>query len=144
MKKISIASLLCAALMSFTCSKTPNGDEPNGGNGNEPGNEPGTETTIKSVTLSSDRNVIKCDGTDGATFSLVADDGTVITEGIEFFDNNMNAVTLKNGKFTAEKAGEYTFWAAYKTFNSNQITIKAINADIPAPAADPNRQKQAL
>lgn len=137
MKKISIASLLCVALMSFTCSKTPNGDEPNGGTGNEPGNEPGTETTIESVTLSSDRNVIKCDGTDGATFSLVADDGTVITEGIEFFDNNMNAVTLKNGKFTAEKAGEYTFWAAYKTFNSNQITIKAINADIPAPAADP-------
>lgn len=137
MKKISIASLLCAALMSFTCSKTPNGDEPNGGTGNEPGNEPGTETTIESVTLSSDRNVIKCDGTDGATFSLVANDGTVITEGIEFFDNNMNAVTLKNGKFTAEKAGEYTFWAAYKTFNSNQITIKAINADIPAPAADP-------
>lgn len=121
MKKIlTIASLLCAAVMCFSCGETPGG-----------------ETTINNVTLSSDRNVIKCDGSDGATFSLVADDGTVITEGIEFFDANMNAVTLKNGKFIADEAGEYTIWAAYKTFNSNQITIKAINADIPAPAADP-------
>ena len=134
-KTLSIASLLCLAMMSFTCSKTPNGDDPNGGTGNGPEN--GTETTIEEVTLSSDRNVIKCDGTDAATFSLIGNDGTVITEGIEFFDNNMNAVTLKNGKFTADKAGEYTVWAAYKTFNSNMITIKAINADIPAPAADP-------
>ena len=132
MKKcISFTSLLCAAVMLFSCGETPNGDDPNGGSGNVPG------TDISNVTLSSDRNVIKCDGKDAATFSLVSNDGTVITEGIEFFDNNMNAVTLKNGKFTAEAAGEYTFWAAYKTFNSNQITIKAINADIPVPAADP-------
>jgi hypothetical protein len=121
MKKIlTIASLLCAAVMCFSCGETPGG-----------------ETTINNVTLSSDRNVIKCDGIDASTLVLVDDEGKVITDGIEFYDNNMNAVTLKNGKFTADEAGEYTIWAAYKTFNSNQITIKAINADIPAPAADP-------
>jgi major membrane immunogen (membrane-anchored lipoprotein) len=120
MKKISIASLLCAAVMCFSCGEAPN-----------------EETTINNVTLSSDRNVIKCDGIDASTLVLVDDEGKVVTDGIEFYDNNMNAVTLKNGKFTADEAGEYTIWAAYKTFNSNQITIKAINADIPAPAADP-------
>ena len=120
MKKISIASLLCAAVMCFSCGEAPNG-----------------ETTINNVTLSSDRNVIKCDGIDASTLILIDDEGKVVTDGIEFYDNNMNAVTLKNGKFTADEAGEYTIWAAYKTFNSNQITIKAFNADIPAPAADP-------
>ena len=114
---MSIASLLCAAVMCFSCGEIP--------------------ATISNVTLSSDRNVIRCDGIDAATLSLVSNDGTVITEGIELFDNKMNPVVLQNGRFTTQTAGEYTFWAGYKTYISNQITIKAINADIPSPAADP-------
>jgi hypothetical protein len=61
----------------------------------------------------------------------------VIKEGVTFFDGDMNELDIKNYKFTTSTAGEYTFWAAYKTFNSAQVTIKAINASAPAVAADP-------
>ena len=117
MKKIlSFASLLVAAVMLISCGEI--------------------DVTTDTITLKCDKDVIKCDGIDVSTFSLIADDGTVIKDGIEIFDEATEA-SIGGVKFSTEKEGEYTFWASYKTYISNKVTIKAINADIPSVAADP-------
>lgn len=129
---ISYIAMLAAGVMfcSFSCEK----DVPeNNGNGNGNGN-----TEVTGITLRADRDVIKCDGTDVATFSVIDSKGNIIKEGVTFFDSNYNEVTLENFKFSTKTEGEYSFWAAYKTSNSETVTIKAINADIPKAAADPN------
>lgn len=128
---ISYITMLAAGLMfcSFQCAKDPNDSE------NESGD--GGKTEVTSITIRADRDVIKCDGKDAATLSVIAQDGTVLKEDLTFYDSNYNEVTLDNFKFSTNKEGEYSFWAAYKTSNSGTITIKAINADIPDAVADP-------
>lgn len=135
-KYISFIAMLAAGLMfcSFSCQKE---DPDNNGNGNENDNGNGTTETT-GITLRADRDVIKCDGTDAATFSVIDSKGNIIKEGVTFFDSNYNEVTLENFKFSTKEEGEYSFWAAYKTDNSGIVTIKAINADIPEAVADPN------
>ena len=124
MKKIlSFASLLAAAVMLISCGEiTPDGPEIN----------------ATGISLKCDKDVIKCDGNDFSALTVVADDGTEIKEGVTFFDGEMNEISISNFKFQTTQEGTYTIWAAYKTFNSAQITIRAINADIPNVVADPN------
>lgn len=93
-------------------------------------------TTAKGIVLKVDKDVIKCDGSDVATFTVLTDEGKVVTEGITFY-SGMEEVAMSGSKFTASVAGEYTFWASYKTFNSNSVTIKAINTTAPDVVADP-------
>jgi hypothetical protein len=132
---ISYASLLTAAavtLCSFSCSKVEPDDE---------------VTTTEDITLSVDKDVIKCDGNDAATFTVKADDGTVIKEGVTFFDADMNELDIKDFRFTTTEAGEYTFWAAYKTFNSdskNPVRVRAINATAPSIVADPKPESKSF
>ena len=132
---ISYASLLTAAavtLCSFSCSKVEPDDE---------------VTTAEGITLSVDKDVIKCDGNDAATFTVKADDGTVIKEGVTFFDADMNELDIKDFRFTTTEAGEYTFWAAYKTFNSdskNPVRVRAINATAPSIVADPKPESKSF
>lgn len=93
-------------------------------------------TTANGIVLKVDKDVIKCDGSDVATFTVLTDEGKVVTEGITFY-SGMEEVAMSGSKFTASVAGEYTFWASYKTFNSNSVTIKAINTTAPDVVADP-------
>ena len=123
MKKIlSFASLLAAAVMLISCEET----------------QSDTPINATGISLKCDKDVIKCDGSDYSALEVVTDDGTVIKEGVTFFDAEMNEVSIPDFKFQTNKEGTYTLWAAYKTFNSAQITIKAIKADVPATVADPN------
>lgn len=123
MKKIlSIASLLAAAVMLISCLED---------------NKEDTPTTATGITLKCDKDVIKCDGNDVATLTVITDGGDIVKEGVTFFDGDMNEVSITDFKFSTSKEGTYTLWANYKTFNSKQITIRAINADIPSVAADP-------
>ena len=122
MKRIlSLTSLLAAAVMfsSFSCEKN---------------SEP---TIADGIILTVDKDVIKCDGQDVAKFTVKTDEGDIVTEGVTFFDAAMNEVNIRDFKFSTTEAGEYTFWANYKTFNSGQITVKAINASAPEVVADP-------
>ena len=122
MKKIlSFASLLAAAVMLISCNGDPN-DKPINATG---------------ISLSCSKDVIKCDGSDYSELTVVADDGTVITDEVTFYDGNMNEVAIDDFKFSTSKEGTYTLWANYKTFNSQQVEIRAINADIPGVASDP-------
>jgi hypothetical protein len=123
MKKIlSFASLLAAAVMLISCLEDNKEDKP---------------TTATGITLKCDKDVIKCDGNDVATLTVITDGGDIVKEDVTFFDGDMNEISVTDFKFTTSKEGTYTIWANYKTFNSKQITIKAINADIPSVAADP-------
>lgn len=116
---ISIALLLTAVAVFFGCE------------------EQKPDIVANGIILSIDKDVIKCDGNDAAILKVTTDDGTIIKDEVTFFDEKMNEVAINNFKFATEKAGEYTLWAAYKTFNSNQVTIRAINAHAPEVAADP-------
>ena len=121
MKKVlSFASLLVAAVMLISCNE--NGDKPINATG---------------ISLSCDKDVIKCDGSDYSELTVVADDGTVITDEVTFYDGEMNEVAIDDFKFSTTKEGTYTLWANYKTFNSQQVQIRAINADVPEVANDP-------
>lgn len=95
-----------------------------------------TPITANGIILKVDKDVIKCDGSDAATFTVVTDGGEVIKDGITFY-SGMEEVAITGSKFTASTAGEYSFWASYKTFNSNSVTIKAINTTAPDVVADP-------
>ena len=118
-KLLSIASLLVAAVMLISCEE----DKP---------------FTATGITLKYDKDVIKCDGNDASVLTVIGDDGTVVKEDVTFFDADMNEVAISDFKFRTNEAGTYTIWAAYKTFNSQQITIRAINADVPSTVNDPN------
>lgn len=93
-------------------------------------------TTANGIELKVDKDVIKCDGSDAATFTVVTNEGEVVTEGVTFY-SGMEEVSMDNFKFTTSATGEYSFWASYKTFNSNSVTIKAINTTAPDVVADP-------
>ena len=119
-KIFSIASLLAAAVMLTSC-----------------GTENTDPITTEGIVLTVDKDVIKCDGNDIATFTVKSAEGEVIKSGVTFYDEKDNEIDIKDFKFTADKAGEYTFWASYMTAISSQVTIRAINANAPTIAADP-------
>lgn len=122
-----IASLLFAAVMLFSCEKTPSG-----GNG-------GGELRIVS-----DKDVIQANGTDAATLKVMLGDQDVTAES-EIYDEDDHLLNLVDGKFTTAEVGEYKFYANYGTLStySNMaddnglFVIKSINVAVPAAAADP-------
>lgn len=123
------ASLLMAAVMLFaSCgdngTNTSGGDEPDVPVG-------GT------LTLDVDKLIIQANGEDAATLTVKFND-EAITDGIVIFDGNNQPVDLGSAfKFTASNAGDYTFWANYKTFNSNSVMITAVDTPVPETPADP-------
>lgn len=85
--------------------------------------------------LFSDRNLVQTN-VDVATLTVTLGD-EVITEGIELYDGDDNKIDLPDFKFKAKADGEYTFWAVYGTYVSEEITIKAIDMAIPDSPEDP-------
>lgn len=123
MKRIfSIASLLAAAVMLISCS---------GNNGDD-----GGSVSNKTLKLVSDKNLIQTFGGDYATLTLTLD-GVPVTEGVTFFDGSNKVVEIPDFKFSSDKVGEFKIWANYGTYNSETITIKAIDIEIPETPADP-------
>ena len=119
MKKIiSLAMMAFAAVAAVSCGED---DKP---------------TTANGIVLKVDKDVIKCDGSDVATFTVVTDEGEVVKDGVKFY-SGMEEVDIEGFRFSTTKAGEHSFWASYKTFNSNSVLIKAINTVAPEVATDP-------
>jgi hypothetical protein len=46
-------------------------------------------------------------------------------------------IDIPGFKYVAKTAGEHVIWANYGTYNSNKVTIKALDMEIPATPADP-------
>lgn len=123
------ASLLMAAVMLFSCNGTI---DPSQG---EPG--PGPDPTPEDLTLKivSDRNLVQTN-VDVAVLTVTLGD-EVVTEDVVIYDKDFNVLDLPDFKFTATKAGDHVLWASYGTYNSEEITIKAIDVPIPETPADP-------
>lgn len=125
------ASLLMAAAMLFSCHGTvdPVGPEP----GPEPG--PGPEPEDLELKITSDKNLIQTN-VDEAVITVTLGD-EVITEDVIFFDGNNKVIDIPGFKYVAKTTGEHVIWANYGTYNSNKVTIKALDMEIPATPADP-------
>lgn len=129
------ASLLSAAVMLFaSCEGTGTGIEP----GPEPGPGDNPETPVDGkLTLEVDKLIIQSNGADASTLTVKFND-KVLTDEIVFFDKDDNVVDLgASFKFTAEEAGDYSFYANYKTFISNKVTITAVPTPVPETPVDP-------
>jgi hypothetical protein len=126
------ASLLMAAAMLFSCHGTvdPEGQEP----GPDPGPGPVTPEDVE-LKITCDKNLIQTN-VDEATITVTLGD-EVITEDVIFFDGNNKVIDIPGFKFVAKTAGEHVIWANYGTYNSNKVTIKALDMEIPATPADP-------
>ena len=85
--------------------------------------------------LVSDRNLLQTN-VDVATLTVTLGD-KFVTEDVVIYDKDFNVLDLPDFKFTAKTSGDYVFWASYGTYNSNEITIKAIDVPIPETPADP-------
>lgn len=127
------ASLLMAAAMLFSCHGTvdPVGPEP----GPDPGPGPVTPEDVE-LKITCDKNLIQTN-VDEATITVTLGD-EVITEDVIFFDGNNKVIDIPGFKYVAKTTGEHVIWANYGTYNSNKVTIKALDMEIPATPADPN------
>ena len=126
------ASLLMAAAMLFSCHGTvdPVGPEP----GPDPGPDPVTPEDVE-LKITSDKNLIQTN-VDEAVITVTLGD-EVITEDVVFFDGNNKVIDIPGFKYVAKTTGEHVIWANYGTYNSNTVTIKALDMEIPATPADP-------
>ena len=120
------ASLLTAAVMLFASC----GDPDSGQGGDDPVIEEGD------LVIDVDKLIIRADGTDAATFTVKIGE-KVLTEGVTFYDGNKPIDLGPSFKFTVTEAGEYSFWANYKTFNSNTVTVTSVLTDVPETPVDP-------
>lgn len=131
------ASLLMAAVMLFSCQGTID-PEQSGENPDVPSGKPTPEKpTPEDLTLRiiSDRNLVQTN-VDVATITVTLGD-EVLTEGVTFYDKDFNVIEMPDFKFVAKKAGDHVIWANYGTYESDEITIKAIDVPIPETPADP-------
>lgn len=136
------ASLLLAAAIAFSCQPPVDGQEPeeNGGNNG------GGSLEKKTLTITSDRNLIQTFDGDCANLT-VALNGEILTEGVTFyrdFDKKSEVlsdvtspVKVEGSKLYADTEGEYVIWANYGTYISDKVTIKATDVEIPSTPVDP-------
>lgn len=139
-----LASLLSAAVMLFASCGDLNPDggtnEDGTGNGNGTGNGSGNggTPTENVLTLEVDKFIIQSNGEDASTLT-VKFNGEVLTDGIILFDKENQVVDLgAEMKFTTEEDGEYSFYANYKTYISNTVTVTAVPTPVPETPADPD------
>lgn len=127
------ASLLSAAVMLFASCEGPV-DTPDTPDTPDVPDQPVTEGKL---TLDVDKLIIQSNGADASTFIVKFND-QVLTEDVVIFDGNNKPMDLGSSfKFTTAEAGEFTFYANYKTFISNTVTITAVPTEVPQTPADP-------
>lgn len=127
------ASLLMAAVMLFSCQGTIDPSQDGPGYGPDPVDPTPTPENL-TLKLMSDRNLLQAN-VDVATLTVTLGD-EVITEDVTIYDGDFKVVDLKDFKFVAPAAGDYVFWASYGTYNSEEISIRAIDVPIPETPAD--------
>ena len=122
-----------AAVMLFSCHGTidPSQDGPD--DGPDPVDPTPTPENL-TLKLMSDRNLLQAN-VDVATLTVTLGD-EFITEDVTIYDGDFKVVDLKDFKFVAPAAGDYVFWASYGTYNSEEISIRAIDVPIPETPAD--------
>lgn len=133
MKKLfRYASLLSAAVMLLvSCGGTGSTD------GTDPDDKLPEEPVDGELTLEVDKQIITSNGTDAAVLTPLFN-GKAVTEGVTFYDGVSNKVVqLDGGRFVTEDNGTYSFWAKYKTFTSNTVTITSVPTEVPATPDDP-------
>lgn len=127
------ASLLSAAVMLFASC----GDPGNGPDTPDTPDTPDVPVTGGTLTLDVDKLIIQSNGADASTLTVKFND-QVLTEDVVIFDGNNKPVDLgASFRFSTEEAGEYSFYANYKTFISNTVTITAVPTEVPETPADP-------
>ena len=131
------ASLLSAAVMLFaSCEGTaPVGpDVPGNENNNNSNNN--NDLTKGELVLSVDKQIIQA-GVDQAVLTVKFNDQE-LKDSVMFFDGNNKPIELgPDFIFSTETIGEYSFWANYKTFNSNKVTVTVVDTKVPDTPADP-------
>ena len=118
---IKYASLLSAAVMLISCH----------GQSGDSGS-----TGDKKLEITSDKTFVQTFGGDYATITVTLD-GKVLTEGVTFFDSKNNPIEIADGKFSTSVVGEHSIWANYQTYNTDLITIRAVDVEIPETPVDP-------
>lgn len=124
------ASLLSAAVMLFASCEgtTPEGPDTPGGNN--------TGNTSGELVLSVDKQIIQA-GVDQAVLT-VKFNGEEVKDGVILFDADNKVVDLgADFIFSTETIGEYSFWANYKTYNSNKVYVTVVATAVPETPADP-------
>lgn len=115
-----------------------------GSNGTTGGEEPAKKDG--SITLTADRAAICSDGSDFVTFTvtLKADDGSVtdITDEAEIYLSTTDEL-LDSYRFSTDKKGEYSFYAAYGLEMSEDVTVSAVPV-IPEIPDDPQASATAF
>ena len=119
MKTLKLFAMLCTTLLLCnSCLKGIGWEEEQRENNKEP------EKPQTGLVLTATPSTITADGEDVAILEVTLD-GEVIEEGFTLYDEEDNIVELENMEFSTTVAGEYKFWAAYKAYNSETITITA-------------------
>ena len=139
----SLAAILIIA-MAASCGEVsdPLADGPGNGNNNPPSGDSPTETPGGSegeaveLELVFDRQIIHANGEDAAVATVYCQ-GKVVTEGVTFYDADFNEVILTDSKFTTTQVGEYTFWASYEAYVTDNVSVRAVSVPVPSVAADP-------
>lgn len=115
-----------------------------GSNGTTGGDDPVKQDG--SITLTADRDVICADGSDFVTFTvtLKADDGSVtdITDDAEIYLSATDEL-LDSYRFSTDKKGEYSFYAAYGLEMSEDVAVSAVPV-IPEIPDDPQASATAF
>lgn len=83
------------------------------------------------VELIADKNVIKNNGTDEVTFTVLVDGENLTSESVIF--NVTDNVNLSGNTFSSNEVGSYVFHATYNGFQSGEITIEVISSQSYSP-----------
>lgn len=110
---IKYASLLFAAAVLFACEGVQ---------------------TVSELKLTSDKNLVQVNETVVLTVTL---GDKVITDGVVFYDSDLNIIDIPDFKFSSDKAGKYEIWANYGSYESETLTITVTDIKMPESPADP-------
>ena len=130
-----LAAVMAAALSFSSCSLIDDGSQVEKPGDETPGDEnPGDNTgepSEQELTVQLSTSLITADGLSFAEIKVFLGSEQV-TEGVKFYDAYTNKpVSIPDFVFTANTAGNYTFWASYKTYVSKAFTITAISSQVP-------------
>ncbi len=87
-------------------------------------------------------SIIKADGVDKATISVLYN-GVDVTNDVIYYVNNNPTDKIVDNTYSTNVEGEFTFWVSYMSESTKDYpsVIRAYNFDIPARAADTNPEK---
>lgn len=82
------------------------------------------EPEVPVVELKTDKNVIKNNGSDKVTFTVLVDGENLTSESVIF--NATDNVNLDGNTFSSTEVGTYVFHATYNGFQSEDVTVEVI------------------